>query len=154
MSKLSNCCLSLALVALLPACYDDPMSQRGFSLPEGDPGAGRAAFAYMQCNQCHTIANEVMAPVPGHEPYVELGGKVTAVKTYGELVTAIINPSHELARGYAAEVVAEDGESKMYNYNAFMTVQELIDLVAFLQPHYKVFVPETVYPEYPTHNLR
>ncbi len=135
-------------LAVLAGCYSDPMSQRGFSLPEGDAMAGREAFLYMQCNQCHTIANEPMPDIPGAEPYVELGGKVTRIKSYGELVTAIINPSHDLADGYAAELVSEDGESNMYNYNRAMTVQELIDLVTFLQPHYKVFVPETAYPEY------
>lgn len=135
-------------LAFLAGCYSDPMSQRGFSLPEGDAMAGREAFLYMQCNQCHTIANETLPDIAGAEPYVELGGKVTRIKTYGELVTAIINPSHDLADGYAAEIVSEDGESNMYNYNRAMTVQELIDLVTFLQPHYKVFVPETTYPEY------
>lgn len=135
-------------LAVLAGCYSDPMSQRGFSLPEGDAMAGREAFLYMQCNQCHTIVDENLPRIPGAEPYVELGGKVTRIKTYGELVTAIINPSHDLAKGYAEELVSEDGESNMYNYNGVMTVQELINLVTFLQPHYKVFVPETTYPKY------
>ena len=80
---------------------------------------------------------------------VELGGKVTRVKTYGELITAIINPSHELAKGYAEDVVAEEGESRMYVYNEFMTVQELIDVVMFLQPYYDVVVPQYTYRIYP-----
>jgi L-cysteine S-thiosulfotransferase len=131
------------------ACYDDPMSQRGFSLPDGDAIAGREAFLYLQCHQCHTIVNETMPALPGAEPYVELGGKVTRVKSYGELVTAIINPSHDLAEGYARDVVSEDGESNMYNYNGYMTVQELIDITAFLQPHYHIVRPEFDYPVYP-----
>lgn len=138
----------ITLFALI-ACGRDPMSERGFSLPEGDPDSGREAFLYMQCNQCHTIEGEVLPAIPGAEPYVELGGTVTRVKTYGELVTAIINPSHKLAEGYAKEVVSEDGVSNMYIYNRHMTVQELIDLVAFLQPHYEVYVPALVYRTYP-----
>lgn len=137
-----------ALTGLLAGCYSDPMSQRGFSLPEGDAATGRDVFAYMQCHQCHTVSNESFPALPGAEPYVELGGDVTDVKSYGELVTSIINPSHDLAHGYAEEVVSEDGESNMYNYNQYMTVQELIDLVAFLQPHYKVIVPDTLYRPY------
>ena len=137
-----------ALTGLLAGCYSDPMSQRGFSLPEGDVGMGRDAFVYMQCHQCHTVANEAFPPLPGAEHYVELGGDVTNVKSYGELVTSIINPSHDLAEGYAEQLVSEDGESNMYNYNQYMTVQELIDLVAFLQPHYQVIVPHTVYRRY------
>jgi hypothetical protein len=74
---------------------------------------------------------------------------VTQVKTYGELVTAIINPSHKLATGYAKEVVAENSHSNMYNYNRHMTVQELTDIVMFLQPYYDVVVPEFRYPIYP-----
>ena len=140
--------LAAVLGAFAAGCYDDPMSQRGFSLPAGDAGAGREAFLYMQCHQCHTIVNESLPPLPGAEPYVELGGKVTRVKSYGELVTAIINPSHDLAKGYEAEVVSEDGESNMYNYNGYMTVQELIDIVAFLQPHYHIITPQFDYPDY------
>ena len=29
----------------------------------------------------------------------------------------------------------------MYNHNVFMTVQGLVDIVIFLQPHYDVVVP-------------
>lgn len=138
------------LVALAGGCDRDPMSEVGFRLPEGDPAAGREAFLYMQCNQCHTIYDEELPSVPHMEPpYVELGGPVSRVKTYGQLVTAIINPSHELADGYAEEVVSEDGESKMYSYNRYMTVQELIDIVMFLQPHYDVVVPDFQYRVYP-----
>lgn len=143
----------MALVALLAtlsaACERDMMSERGFVLPEGDPEAGRQAFLYMQCNQCHTIAGEDLPPVPGYEAFVELGGLKTRVTTYGELVTAIINPSHKLAEGYAEDQVSEDGESKMYVYNRYMTVQELTDLVMFLQPHYDVVIPTYSYPIYP-----
>jgi hypothetical protein len=88
--------------------------------------------------------------LPGENPpYVELGGPVTQVKTYGQLVTSIINPSHKLATGYAEEVVSEGGESHMYIYNQHMTVQELIDIVMYLQPYYDVVVPEFRYPVYP-----
>tara|TARA_R110000782_G_scaffold50122_1_gene108836 strand:+ start:1104 stop:1418 length:315 start_codon:yes stop_codon:yes gene_type:complete len=104
----------------------------------------------MQCHQCHTVAGEEFPEIPyAKAPYVKLGGPVSKVKTYGELVTAIINPSHELAKGYAEELVSEDGESNMYNYNEHMTVQELTDLVAFLQSHYDVVVPQYDYRLYP-----
>jgi hypothetical protein len=61
----------------------------------------------MQCHQCHSIEGMQLPEIPGRDaPYVELGGKVTKIKTYGELLTAIIYPSHELADGYAEEVVS------------------------------------------------
>lgn len=138
------------LVALSGCDQEARMSQKGFRLPDGNAQAGREAFIYLQCHQCHTIAGEELPDIPGQDPpYVELGGDVTQVKAYGELITAIINPSHKLARGYAKEVVAEDGKSKMYVYNEYMTVQELIDIVTFLQPHYDVVPPTFRYPVYP-----
>ena len=126
------------------------MSEKGFSLPEGDTHRGKEAFLYMHCHECHTIAGVDLPTLEQAEPpYVELGGTVTRVKTYGELVTAIINPSHKLAKGYPVDEVSVDGESYMPVYNGFMTVQELIDIVMFLQPHYDVFVPRHDYRVYP-----
>jgi len=150
MNKLTALCTILATTLLLGACDTEKvMSERGFRLPDGDAQAGREAFLYMQCNQCHTVRNEELPIIPGTEPYVELGGVVTHIKTYGELVTAIVNPSHKLADGYAEELVSEDGVSNMYLYNDFMTVQELTDIVRFLQPHYDVAPPRYEYRIYP-----
>jgi len=138
------------LIALTGCDNEAYMSEQGFRLPDGDAEAGREVFLYMQCHQCHSIAGEELPKVEGPDlPYVELGGKVARVKTYGDLVTAIINPTHRLAPGYAKEVVSEDGESNMYIYNSHMTVQELIDIVMFLQPKYDVFVPAYHYRIYP-----
>lgn len=150
MKTTSILALTALAVAMLGGCDRDRMSERGFALPEGDPTAGRDTFLYMQCHQCHTIKDETFPELPGmQQPFVELGGPVTRVKSYGELVTAIINPSHKLADGYARELVAEDGESNMYVYNRYMTVQELTDLVMYLQPHYDVIVPRYDYRIYP-----
>ena len=138
------------LLAALSACDRDMMSERGFALPPGDAEAGREAFVYLQCYECHTIRGEEFPAIPGAEPpFVELGGRVTRVKTYGELVTAIINPSHKLATGYKRDLIAKDGVSKMAIYNNYMTVQELNDLVTYLQPRYNVVVPRFRYPVYP-----
>jgi mono/diheme cytochrome c family protein len=150
MKRFSILTLLLTLVLALGGCDEDrTMSERGFRLPDGNAMAGREAFLYMHCNQCHTIQGEEFPTIAGFEPFVELGGAVTRVKTYGELVTAIINPSHKLADGYPEELVSENGKSKMYVYNGFMTVQELTDIVMFLQPHYDVVPPEFQYRVYP-----
>lgn len=131
------------------ACADR-MAQIGFSLPAGKAERGREAFVFLQCHACHTISGvelprEPHAPEP---PFVELGGSVTRVKTYGQLITAIINPSHKLAEGYPEELVSENGQSKMPVYNEVMTVQDLIDIVTFLQPRYNVVAPVPSYPVY------
>jgi len=143
--------LTLVCLTTLTACDRDAMmSSKGFRLPDGNAAAGHDAFLYMQCHQCHTICGEQLPNIPGQDmPYVELGGEVTQVRTYGQLVTSIINPSHGLAPRYAEEVVSEYGESNMYIYNGHMTVQELIDIVMYLQPYYDVVVPQTQYRIYP-----
>jgi sulfur-oxidizing protein SoxX len=150
MKGLSIPTLLLVSLAALGGCDQDrTMSERGFRLPDGNASVGRETFLYMHCNQCHTIKDEQLPTVAGFEPFVELGGSLTRVKTYGELVTAIINPSHKLADGYPEDLVSENGKSKMYVYNGFMTVQELTDLVMFLQGHYEVVPPQFQYRVYP-----
>jgi mono/diheme cytochrome c family protein len=150
MKKLIVFCLLGFLTAGLGGCDRDLMSEKGFRLPDGDVVAGREAFIYMQCHQCHSIEGVDLPIIPmADPPFVELGGSVTRVKTYGELVTAIINPSHKLADGYPEDLVSDDGVSKMYVYNGYMTVQELIDIVMYLQPQYDLIVPEFHYRQYP-----
>ena len=138
------------LIALTACDREAYMSEQGFRLPDGDAEAGRKAFIYLQCHECHTVAGEELPGIAGAPPpYVVLGGKVASVKTYGDLVTSIINPSHRLAARYAEQVVADDGESKMHVYNSYMTVQQLIDIVMYLQPTYDVRAPEYHYRIYP-----
>jgi sulfur-oxidizing protein SoxX len=148
-AKIAIAGLFLALTAL-GGCDADRMSEKGFSLPEGNAMDGQKAFEYLHCYECHTIDGvELPSVVSGEQPYVELGGKVSRVKTYGQLVTSIINPSHKLAPGYPMDTITENGTSKMPLYNGYMTVQELIDIVSFLQPHYEVVIPQYQYRMYP-----
>ncbi len=132
----------IAVVGL--GCEIGSRSGRGFRLPEGDIGRGEVAFRDLGCAACHDVAG-VPAVAEGARPdvIVTLGGRVTRVETYGELVTSIINPSHEISGGYPREQVAEGGVSKMENFNARMTVAQLIDLTAFLQSKYEV--PQELY---------
>ena len=134
---------SVALLAWLPAlaaCTAE--SSFGFRLPDGDAVAGRQAFVYLGCNACHEVAGVPIEHLDGIVR-VQLGGKTTHLRTYGELVTSIINPSHKIAARNRGGDAVLDGESVMtYLYlNQVMTVQELVDLVAFLQPTYAVVPP-------------
>jgi mono/diheme cytochrome c family protein len=144
--------IGVMLAALSVGCAPTPKSGAGFTLPDGDAEVGKAAYVQMHCNACHTISGvDQLVAADGEAPEVSvtLGGEVARIKTYGELVTAIINPSHKLARGYKQELVTVDGESKMTNYNDVMTVTELTDLVAYLQSNYKIRPYEpTYYPMY------
>ena len=138
----------LIAVSLLAACAPSPESPRGFRLPDGDAVAGEATFVRLQCHGCHQIEGVELPDFLGTTPVpvkVALGGEVTRVKTYGELVTSIINPSHRLIPGYPKEQISQDGASLMTVYNDWMTVQQLIDLVAFLQSHYAVVPPDYEY---------
>ena len=140
--QLSLFAILCVCIAAIGSCERDFMSENGFRLPDGDPIRGKEVFVYLQCNQCHTVSGLELPVIElADSPHVELGGRVTKVKTFGELVTAIINPSHRLADGYPIEEISESGESKMPGYNNYMTVQELVDIVIFLQPHYELFVP-------------
>ena len=135
-----------SFAALLAACSPAPESARGFRLPDGDPVAGKQAFLDLQCHACHKLPGEELPPISIAAPVtVMLGGPVSRVKTYGELVTAIINPSHKLIRRYPEDEVSSDGETFMPNMNELMTVRQLVDLVAYLQDKYHVILP-TPYP--------
>ncbi len=130
------------LPLLLLGCETRASSPRGFRLPDGDAVAGRAAFVELNCTKCHTVEGEEFKGATRHETIdVPIGGLVTKVRSYGELVTAIIYPSYDLARGCDPEQVSKDGESLMVDANDSMTVQQMIDLVAFLQPKYVEAAP-------------
>lgn len=120
---------------------------RGFSLPGGDIEEGKATFGRLACNSCHSIS-DIEWKGGNDSSEIPLGGEVSIQKTYGELVTSVINPSHKIARDYKKQGVTEEGLSKMKNYNEVMTVQELVDLVTFLQSEYKIKSPPTNYYPY------
>jgi hypothetical protein len=126
-------------------------SDSGFTLPPGNAERGEAAFVKFRCFDCHQVEGVTLPP--SEEPnqvIVELGGEVTREKTYAELITGIINPSHRLATGYDPNLVARDGQSRMTVYNDVMTVAELIDIVTFLEAHYELRPYEpTTYTDYP-----
>ena len=120
---------------------------RGFALPEGDIKVGKATYKRLACNTCHSIS-DIEWKGGNDSLKIQLGGEVASMKSYGELVTSVINPSHKIASGSKQIGTTEEGLSKMDNYNYIMTVQELIDLVAFLQSEYKVEAPATDYYPY------
>lgn len=119
------------------ACDRGAKSSLGFKLPDGSVEQGLKDFVALRCHSCHVVVGlELPEPEIRGPVLVKLGGKVGRIQTYGQLVTSIINPSHRLAGAYP-EAVSQDGRSLMRVYNEVMTVQQLIDLVAFLQKHYE-----------------
>lgn len=144
--------LTALMLAGLTACNMGPESPKGFSLPKGNTENGKMVFVRYQCLACHNVngldRGGVIAEI---EQPVFLGGDSARVTTYAELVTAIINPSHKISRGFKQNTTNPDGSSKMPSFNDIMTVTELIHLVAFLQPEYKVKpITFTSYGQYRT----
>ena len=123
---------------LLQACAAELGS--GFHLPQGDADRGREAFIALHCNACHSVAGRE-PPLSGPGTVI-LGGDTTRVKTYGDLVTSIVNPSHEVASDYRISA-AQQSPMTFAFLNEVVTVQQLIDIVAFLQGEYE-FIPPPV----------
>lgn len=133
--------------ATLTACDAGVDSPRGFSLPKGDLANGEKVLIKHHCLACHTIKGVTDESVELElDKAVQLGGERSKVTTYAELVTSIINPSHKIARSYKLSTADNTDVSKMRNYNDVMTVTELVDLVTYLQPHFKVKPP--MYTDY------
>ena len=113
--------------------------------------AGKQAFQNLNCDNCHHIGDiKWTGNADINDPDIQLGGAVSSIKTYGELVTSVINPSHKISQAAMndQELTLPDGSSKMerYSYNYVMTVQELVDIVTFLQSEYSVVTPRKTYP--------
>lgn len=132
----------LAVAALSTAgCAPNPKSGRGFVMPSGNADRGKAAFIQLKCNDCHTIDRiDLPAPATAPKMNVVLGGEVTRVRTYGELVTSIIHPTRNIS-----EKALEKGKlpdiSQMKDVNHEMTVAQMVDIVTFLQPTYRQLPP-------------
>lgn len=100
-----------------------------FSFPDGDPNTGKQLYVKMECYACHTIKlpKESLAARPGNVG-PELTGYSVLPKEY--LAESIIKAHTVVA---APGYTVKDGKAGMGNYNHFLTMQELIDLVAFLK---------------------
>ncbi len=139
--KLGVVALVLFLLLMVSGC--DPQA-RGFALPPGEVERGKATFVELGCNHCHSIDRQVEKLTNGDENiHFRLGGPTTRIKTYGDLVTSIINPSHRIS-GFQSSIVntTAEGDSRMLIYNEVMTVQQLVDLTTYLETTYEVARPQ------------
>ncbi len=135
------------ILLLLGSCRKE---STGFVLPPGDVAHGKQLFAELSCTDCHSIADLKWTGPGDNYPEVRLGGDVTQLKTYGELVTSVINPSHKISQKAVADsrwlIHGDSSKMETYHFNDFVTVSELVDLVAFLQSEYKLVQPVYNYP--------
>lgn len=144
------CILAMAVMCI-SSCDRGVDSPEGFSLPEGSVEQGNLVLQKYQCLSCHAVSGVERLPelIDNPDFSIRLGGKSTKVKTYADLLTSVINPSHKFSTGYPLKTVKEGGVSKMKTYNDVMTVTELVDLVTFLQSKYELVpYPRTSYQYY------
>ena len=101
-----------------------------FIVDQGDAQKGRQAFLDLGCVSCHRVAGEAGFPTPVSANPGPTLGKEQAAKPPGETATAIVAPSHEIGDAVARKVGG--GASPMGDYSSFMTVRQLLDLVAYV----------------------
>lgn len=104
-------------------------------LPEGSVERGKTAFRDLWCHACHVAkGHESAFPAPYAQPPVPvvLGAEARKPNRL-DLVNSLINPSHRLEPGFQKELVSAGKYSRMGDYNETMTLQQLSDLVAFLE---------------------
>ena len=121
-----------------PPVHGTPKDWR-FSWPKGDPAKGRGVFQRLECYSCHEVRGERF-PTPTDRarvgPELSAMGPLHPPEYFAE---AIINPNasvgwrikhhKEEKKGY----LGTDGKSRMPSYNGALTVQQLIDVVAYLK---------------------
>ena len=102
-----------------------------FTLPAGDPKAGRQAFAKFECNKCH----EVKPDFPrGERAAGDVGPELTAMGGHHPaeyFAESIVDPNAVIVAGPG--FVGTDGRSIMPDYRDSLTFTELVDLVAYLK---------------------
>ncbi len=146
MPRTTKLLLILTFVVGSVGCATARDTAKGFRLADnGDASRGKAAFLEFVCTTCHEVQGAYL-PRPTGQP-VKLGGPVMAEPSDGYLVTAIINPTYHAAR-YPAVNATESGHPRMPEFASRMTVQQLTDIVTYLQSRYSLrpVQPPSQYP--------
>ncbi len=123
--------LAMASMSWAASAPPSPKVPQGwkFTFPDGDAKAGKTVFLEMKCYSCHAI------DIPGEKLAVRSRGAGPDLKVYSDLpkeyLAESIIKAHTIvaAPGY----MVKEGRAAMGEYNHFLTVQQLIDLVAFLK---------------------
>ena len=104
-----------------------------FTLPPGDPAAGRQVYVDLKCYACHQIKGEQFPLKPGEA--ATAGPDLTGMARHHPteyLVESLVNPNAVVIDGPG--YVGGDGRSIM-PATPSMTLAQLIDLVAYLKSH-------------------
>jgi mono/diheme cytochrome c family protein len=99
-----------------------------FTLPKGNPVRGRRVFVRFECYACHEVKGErfrVQDPLGRELSHM---GQQHSAEFIAE---SILNPSAFIDP--EPRFRGPDGSSRMPSFNDLMTMQELIDLVAYIR---------------------
>ncbi|CBE68605.1 protein of unknown function [Candidatus Methylomirabilis oxygeniifera] len=111
-----------------------------FTIPDGDHHAGRQVFVDLECFKCHEVVGEDFPAAEAEQgdvgPALSGMGAMHSAEYFAE---TMIDPNASAAwrikhhKTEREEYLGADGTSKMPSYNDSMTVQQLIDLVAYMK---------------------
>jgi len=128
---IASSALILALTTVTTA-QSEPRVPEGwhFELPSGDAAAGKTTFMKMRCFACHATLEQ------GDTAAADMGDTGPALgsgyaKLPAEYLAESIIKAHTVVA--APNYRARDDAAGMGNYNYFLTVQELVDLVTYLK---------------------
>lgn len=102
-----------------------------FTLPAGDPQAGRQVFITMECFSCHAVHGESF---PAGKTERRPGPDLTGMGQHHPpeyFAEAILEPNAVIITGPG--YTGADGLSIMPSYRDLLTLQQWIDLVAYLE---------------------
>ena len=108
-----------------------------FTMPKGDPAQGKAVFEKFECYYCHEVRGEEFPPPTESAPELSQMGSMHPVEFFAE---SIMNPNAVVPKVYRES----DSKSPMTNFAAKMTVQELIDVSAYIASLRPKGAPKTV----------
>ena len=105
-----------------------------FTLPQGDPAAGRKLFVEVECYKCHEVKGEKLPTLAEGERGIgpELS-QMAGMHPPEFFAESVINPNAVIdPKGKELSYVGEDGKSKMPGYSDILTVKQVVDLAAYL----------------------
>jgi|SRR5687767_3764264 Cu/Ag efflux protein CusF len=108
-----------------------------FTMPKGDPAKGKAVFEKFECYYCHEVRGEQFSDPVESAPELSQMGPMHPVEFFAE---SIMNPNAVVPKVYRES----DGKSPMTNFAGKMTVQELIDVSAYIASLRPKGAPKTV----------
>ncbi len=102
-----------------------------FTLPAGDPAKGKEVFAALECYSCHIVEGQGFPDKATDKTGPQLTG-MGAHHPAEYFAESVLDPNAVIVED-VPEWVGADGRSKMPSYNDAVTLEQWINLVAYLK---------------------